>query len=308
MPGGLNYPLSLADLEAYDPHAPVGGHERRFLCPFCGDDKPKNAAHRSLSLNSEQGAFYCYRCGAGGKLTDFWQERPVASRRARAREQLNRVCALPPITPKTPKPDKVRDLRAQLHDLQPLANAPGAAYLTGRGVSLDVCHAAGARFATNWLGRPAIVFPLRDRDGALVAAQGRYTDERDNPKARTLGDKKAGLFVAHGAWDVPALIVCEAPIDALSLATAGFAALALCGTAGPDWLPKACAFRRVLLGFDADDAGDRAAVDLAPMLAGMGARGQRLRPEGVKDWNEFLQTYGRDALADFLAAPVLMEE
>ncbi len=48
--------LSLADLEAYDPRATERGRERRFLCPCCGDGKPRNAAHRSLSLNTQTGA------------------------------------------------------------------------------------------------------------------------------------------------------------------------------------------------------------------------------------------------------------
>lgn len=99
-----------------------------------------------------------------------------------------------------------------------------------------------------------------------------------------------------GALDaqLPALLVTEAPLDALSLAEAGYPAVAVCGTEASAWMHRASAFRRVLLAFDADEAGDRAADKIAPHLASFGARPQRLRPEGAKDWNEMLQTF--DAL------------
>jgi DNA primase len=144
----------------------------------------------------------------------------------------------------------------------------------------------------------------------LIAAQGRFVDGRDNPKAITYGPKKYGVFLTPGAlgrMEGAPLIVTEAPIDALSLAAVGFPALALCGTSGPPWLHRAGAFRRVMLAFDADEAGDRAAHELAPDLETFGARCSRLRPEGGKDWNEILCTIGAPALCDWLALRVLVD-
>lgn len=157
------------------------------------------------------------------------------------------------------------------------------------------------------MGRPAMVFPLRDQSGALKGVHARYVDERETPKSRTLGDKKSAIFATSDALlpALPALIVTEAPLDALSLALAGYPAIALCGTSAPHWLHRACAFRRVLLAFDGDEAGEAATEKLAPHLASFGARVERLTPEGTKDWNEMLQTAGRDALADWLAERVL---
>ena len=61
--------LTLAELEAADPRAPAGGRERRFACPLPSyADKPRDAAHRSISLNVATGEWTCYRCGAGGRL------------------------------------------------------------------------------------------------------------------------------------------------------------------------------------------------------------------------------------------------
>lgn len=321
--------LSLAMLEQFDPHAPKGGTERRFLCPLCGEGKPKDEDHRCFCVNTQHGGFHCHRCNARGKLADFCEERPKLNRRDFARQQLRQVCELRPV--EVPQPDaeqerKTDEQRERFEKLPAIEGTPGAAYLRGRGVSLEVASAASVRFSPRWMprrieepGEPprwerraAIVFPIHDQAGELVAAQGRYTDDRDDPKTKTRGPKSRGVFAAAGAFDVPPFIITEAPIDALSLAVAGFPAVALCGSDGaPDWLPKFCFGRTVFLGFDADELnaqgkrpGDDAADKLALSLESFGATCKRLRPEGAKDWNEFLIQFGRDELARFINARV----
>lgn len=320
-PGGAPV-LSLADLEANDPQAPHshGDSERRFLCPLCGEGKSATDGHRCLSLNTAQGTFTCYRCKASGKLREHWQERAAMTGRQRAQARLDRVCDLPPAAPPTaPAPEKSQALRVALRGHAALSDSPGAKYLQRRGVALDVADAARVRFLQRWLGRPAVMFRICDQGGAVVAAQGRYIDGRDNPKARTMGEKKHGVFLApwasasgriFGPLDAatPAIIITEAPLDALSLATAGYPALALCGTSGPAWLPKAAAFRPVLLALDADEAGDQAAANLAPVLGSFGARAHRLRPEGGKDWNQIICEAGAATVAAQVAAALLLAE
>ena len=323
--------ISLHDLGAFDPRTAnfsLGqGGERRCLCPLCGHDKPRDSAHRSLSLNTATGLWRCHRCGENGKIRDAWEERSPLPRRERARAGLAQAFALPvptaprevaPISPAATSedaPDKpiVEAWKRDLRGLRALDGTRAVTYLSARGLCADVAGAAGARFSSSFMGRPAIVFPLRDQSGVLRGAHARYVDGRDRPKARTLGDKRQSLFATAGAFlpVLPALIVTEAPLDALSLAHASYPALAVCGTEPPVWFHRLCAFRRVLLAFDADDAGERAADKLAPMLESFGARCERLAPDddlgGAKDWNEALQTQGRDPLADWLAARVLVE-
>lgn len=302
--------LTLQHLAAFDPRASgvtVGqdGGEHRFLCPLCGGEKPRDSVHRSLSLNVGTGIWHCHRCAQGGKLREAWDERPLPARRDRARAALAQTFAVAPSpAPELPKSD---EWRKSLHNLEPPEGTRGMFYLRARGLSVEVAHQAGARFSRDFMGRPAVVFPLRDRDGVLRGAHARYVDGRDKPKARTLGDKRLALFATHNALnpELPALIVTEAPLDALSLAEAGYPAVALCGTDEPAWLHRICAFRRVLLAFDADEAGDRAGEKLAPMLGSFGAKCERLRPEGGKDWNEVLQN-GRESLGDWLALRVLV--
>lgn len=74
--------LSLSDLELFDPRASglslgQGGKEQRFLCPLCGGGKSKDAAHRCLSLNPQNGVWHCHRCRQGGKLREMWGECPA---------------------------------------------------------------------------------------------------------------------------------------------------------------------------------------------------------------------------------------
>jgi len=182
----------------------------------------------------------------------------------------------------------------------PLPDTLGARYLIGRGVPLTLAVAAGVRWATSWYGRPAVVFPIVDQAGELVAATGRHTDQGD-PKAHAGGPKSQGLFTTPGALGASALVIVEAPIDALALAACGVPAVALCGTSGPTWLPAAAALRPVLLALDNDQAGDAAAATLARTLSSYGACCERLRPGPGKDWAEALATLGRAGLEARLA-------
>ena len=192
--------------------------------------------------------------------------------------------------------------------VQPLEGTPGATYLEGRGLDPHQAHLAGARYSPSWHGRPAILFPLRDAKGALVAAHGRHTDDRDNPKAHTDGSRSIGAFVTPGALEETPLVIVEGPMCALTLAQAGIPALALCGTDGPEWLPRRAAFQRVLLALDADEAGDKGATKLADALESLGARCERLRPEGAKDWNDLLTSAGADTLRATLAPVIAARE
>lgn len=300
--------FSLADLETFDGHAQGSGAERRFLCPLCGEGKPQNAAHRCLNLNAQSGVWNCKRCKATGKLTDFWTERPKLNPRDLAQQRRRQLSRLPDETLQ-PVPQSAADWRDQLHGARAIDDTEAESYLRGRGVCIETARAAGVMFAPCFYGKPAVTFPICDRNGNQTGASGRYMSTHATPKTRIAGTKRNGIFGAPDALkgkNGAPVIITEAPIDALSLATAGYPALALCGTNGPAWMHLACGLRRVLLAFDADEPGDEAAAALAAHLALYGARCERLRPEGGKDWNQMLQDIGRDPLADYLALHVLI--
>jgi DNA primase len=305
--------LSLADLEAHDPRAASGGVERVSRCPIC------QSSERAFHFNTESGVYNCKRasCGATGKLKDFWTDRPKTSRRQRTGAALNRVFALSTAAPDNAKPPTNKPAattwREQLERVVPLQSTPGGEYLTARGLPVELAASAGVRFSPNWSpraskesreysGGAAVVYPLRNKEGALVAASGRYIAADAKPKTRTGGAASAGVFATPGALRCEVVTICEGPADALSLAACGFAAVAVNGCNLPDWLPHALAFKRVLIASDVDDGGDRAAIEWIATLQSIGARCERLRPHQVKDWNEMLQRDGQRAMTAHLAA------
>jgi hypothetical protein len=318
--------LTLAELNAYDSH---DGNRR--LCPLCGDSKPRDSAHRSLSFDAQSGLWKCFRCGHSGKLREFWQEKaefqPIQQRsRQRLRQAFDLGETIKPAQ-SDQKPLKSplnapehTDWRQNWDAVTPLSGTIGESYLQKRGVPLAVAHVAEVRFASSWFGQAAVVFPVKNRTGEIVAAQGRAV--RGAAKL-TCGPKRDGVFWApalksHASCAesvfspldsvLPAIILTEAPIDALSLAACGFPALALCGTSGPDWLRIACGLRFTLLAFDADQAGDNAALSLAERLQTFGARCRRLTPPCGKDWNEALINLGHADLSDWLTSEILLRE
>ena len=304
--------LSLADLEL---HGRVWGEgdRRRALCPICGDEHPQDRAHACLSLDAKTGAWTCHRCDAAGLLREHWTPpgaaasrlQPSPLKRGRARRPAPR--SAPPAPAKPAVAAHVRDkLRALFTPSLPIdapAAAPGVAYLAGRGIPLPVAAAARVRYAPDWYGRPAVVCPVQDGAGYLVAAEGRYIDGRADPKGRTAGPKSGGVFVATpGALDVAGVTLCEGPLTALSVAACGFACVALCGQKAPPWLARRLALRDVVIALDEGETKtEAAAAVLVRALVAVGARPYRLRlPAGV-DVNDRLQAVGVDALRAELA-------
>jgi DNA primase len=98
--------------------------------------------------------------------------------------------------------------------------------------------------------------------------------------------------VTPGALHQAVLLICEAPIDALSLALCGYPALATCGAKNiPPWLPAACKGKRVLIAHDPDEGGEEGAELLRRALKTVGIIPERLKPD-TGDWNDYLRRHG----------------
>lgn len=290
--------LSLADLHAFDPCAKERSGESDFCCPLCGNGKPVDHAHRSLGVNlgdgPKKGAWECHRCGQSGKLSDFWTERPAFSPAARKPTPARKPLRMPAFAARDDAPPP--DPPPSIADRFPaLAGTLGEDYLAGRGLALALCEAAGVRYAPDFHGRPAVVFPILNAAIHEIAAQGRYLISLPGrPNFFTEGSKKDGVFVSPGAWHADDITIVESPIDALSLCPPGYPALALLGKSWPEWLPAFIASTRKTtnIGFDADEPGSQAAHDveaaaesLAKALRYYDAHSRRLRPSRAKDWN-----------------------
>jgi 5S rRNA maturation endonuclease (ribonuclease M5) len=296
--------LSLAELEALDAGTSPTATERRFVCPLC-DDRPRQGDRRVLSLNTITGLWICYRCDGRGKLREWWEDRPLLPRREQARARLRAAFALPSPVEPDHDPDDA-EWRAWAASAVPLADTRGARYLAGRGIPLDLAGGAGVVYVRRWYGRPGVVYPLRDQDGALAAVGVRYVDGCSDPKTRVGGRLKYGAFTMTGAFSGDTVVIVEGPADALSMALCGVSAVALHRTSAPDWVIKRCALKRVLVALDADEGGDKGAAKMIPELESYGATVTRLRP-WRKDWNDVLTLDGADylrrVLFDAIAAP-----
>lgn len=278
--------LTLTELEWYDPRSPSRRIQRRFLCPFCGEAKPRDAAHRSLCLNAETGAWLCHRCGEKGMLGEY---------------RAGRSAGVPPtIGRNRSTPARSFDWRGAWHWSSRLCGTPGADYLKRRGLPARLSEASGVRFYSAWYGRPALLFPVHNGAGELVAVSGRFIDRRKYPKTQTAGRKSLGVYSTPGAMTSEIVAVVEGEIDALSLALCGLPSAAMIGTSWASWLPQSLAHKLVLIATDADAAGDEAAEDLAAALAAFECRARRLRPAGGKDWNDELLRLGRGRMRSYL--------
>jgi len=306
---------SREDLERYDRAPWKAGDDLRFLCVECGDGKPRDNEHRSLRLRlagEKRGLYLCARCGLKGKVTDEWTERPRLSKRERvvAAVARTRLRAVPTFEP--PDSQKLERLNARMASYRAsFAGSAGARYLEGRSIPEDVAMLAGVGYAEGWEhwnqvegGRwelvgtdRRVVFPVLDRSGSLVAISGRAIDtEFHRAKFISQGPKSLGLFTSPGALSSRVIAVCEAAIDALALWLCGIPAVAGIGATFPEWMPRALAFKSVLVATDADKVGDEAADALSVSLRPLGAKVLRLRPESAKDWGAALELVGAERL------------
>lgn len=321
--------LSLGALREHDPEPMRKGDEERYFCPLpeCSSKQDKRT-QKTLSANTSNGYWHCFRCDAKGLLEEFrtktpgtqtgWKPKPK-----RVHREALKLEVYEPLSPEDR--DHLTSLSFPLDD--PRAEA-GRVYMTEtRGIPLEVCTAARVRFTPNWqrVGA-AVLFPVYAIDNgsrSLVAVQGRYINPRQGFTPHlTKGNVRQGMFMSGGVIppkdvrEYPWLVsIAEAPIDALTLAAAGFPAAATCGKRGekdplPSWflrmlLPNAV----VLLAQDADGAGDMMADDIAAYLRkylrerhcvyfpGMSEPYylqclERRKPQGAKDWNALALSQG----------------
>jgi len=297
--------VEIADVLRLAHVEPPANERKPILCPLPGH------LERTPSFVVQQSGrgYRCHGCnGHGGIIelavalglgkdkaaaVDFLAERfriPPSNEPARRRGRTSTAFALPPAPAETAtSEDDLCRVRDALRGIVPLLGTPGATYLEGRGIDATAAAANDVRYHSNWLGRgAAVVFAIRDRAGKVVAAQGRFVDSSTMPKAMSIGPLSAGVYRTAAALQADTVAICEAPIDALSLAVSGTSAIALCGTSLTRWLRSAVAFKAVVVATDADAAGNAAAERITAEF-NLGTRVLRLLlPEGVKDANALL--------------------
>ncbi len=158
--------------------------------------------------------------------------------------------------------------------------------------------------------RNRIMFPVIDTTGNVVAFSGR--DVGGDSKAKYLNSsdtpgfqKRKHLYALNFAKNHCAdeLILCEGNMDVVALHAAGFEnAVASLGTALTDDHARIMAkyTKQVILAYDSDEAGQRAAHRAMGIFAKVGLDVRILRMEGAKDPDEFIKKFGADKFRQLL--------
>ncbi len=314
--------LTLSELEIFDSKSPRSGSQRRFLCPECGVNKPKDSAHRSLAVNTSNGAYICHRCQIKGKLKEFWEERPKFTKKQRTGIKLMSHFAIDNVPPVVEnKAENISDTKTetlsekmQIYQ-QGFLHSPAEMYLDSRSICTNTAHTAQSGYAARWehwekiLGNwnlkgtdRRVVFPVVDEESNLVAVHARAVDKNFiNSSKITRGDKSKGVFLTNeNVFASNIIAISEAPIDALALRMCGIPGIALIGTSSPDWIFEKLSFKSIIIATDADQAGDKIAHQLKDRLTNQCAKVMRLRPRQLKDWAEVLEKIGFNKLNEHL--------
>ena len=248
------------------------------VCPFHEERTP------SLSVKESEGIFKCFGCDTGGDSIDF-----VAKIKGIEPKEAVRLLAdfyrIDDTTHSNKRVGKIHEVKAMTDPRQPQAAkidvkkyieashaaVSGTDYYSSRGLSLETI----ARFTLGFDAKNnVVVIPYSSK---LEYYQTRSVTDKKFRKPKT---DEAG---AEPLWGAEALnktrggcvFVVESPFCALSILQSGSIAVAICGTGGMKLLTEVktkkpdCIF---ILSLDNDEAGRKAAQDLANSLFDINAK------------------------------------
>lgn len=149
--------------------------------------------------------------------------------------------------------------------------------------------------------RNRVMFPIIDVAGNVVAFGGRVMDD-SKPKYLNTSDtpafkKSRNLFALNFAKAKCAdrMILCEGYMDVIALHAAGFEnAVATLGTAITEEHARIMAkyTKEVIICYDSDEAGIKAANKAMRILGGVGVEVRVLKIDGAKDPDEYIKKFG----------------
>lgn len=236
-------------------------------CPFHND------VHPSFAVNEDSGAYRCLACGASGNFVQLVQyverhdtlydaEQSLIARFGRFVPDTTEPLVLDYGDPPEPEtfldalPDDYVDHSDWLAEQ--------------RGIDADT----QARFDVGYASmRDAVAIPWHDEKGRIVVVKYRRAGEKMfwyEPRIVD-GRLKRMLFGYYAAKDAPMIVVCEGEIDAMSVAQAGFAAVALGGahlSREQALLLRDSAADEIVVMTDNDEAGRKAASKITDALVG----------------------------------------
>ena len=149
-----------------------------------------------------------------------------------------------------------------------------------------------------------VMFPIMDSRGKVIGFGGRVMGDGkpkylNSPETKVF-DKSRNLYGLHLARTSrkPNIILCEGYMDVIAMHQAGFnQAVASLGTAFTQ--QQSTILKRytdeVLLTYDSDEAGIKAAMRAIPILKDAGIRAKVINMEPYKDPDEFIKALGAEA-------------
>ena len=149
--------------------------------------------------------------------------------------------------------------------------------------------------------RNRVMFPIIDVSGNVIAFGGRvmddskpkYKNSSDTPVFKKLRNLFALNFARHTCQE--SLILCEGYMDVIALHAVGITnAVATLGTAITSEQARVMAryTKRVIISYDSDEAGKKAAIRAMKLLEEVGLDVSVLSVPGAKDPDEYIKTYG----------------
>ena len=159
--------------------------------------------------------------------------------------------------------------------------------------------------------RNRVMFPIIDVSGNVVAFGGRVMDG-STPKYKNSSDtpvfkKSRNLFALNFARHAceESMILCEGYMDVIALHSYGFTnAVATLGTAITQEQARIMSryTKKVIICYDADEAGQKAALRAIGLLSEVGLDVSILKLPGAKDPDEYIKKYGADSFKSLLTA------
>ncbi len=161
--------------------------------------------------------------------------------------------------------------------------------------------------------RNRVIFPIIDTSGNIIGFGGRVLDD-SKPKYLNTSDtpafkKSRNLYALNYAKNTSSdeLILCEGYMDVIALHAAGFEnAIATLGTALTDEQARIMSkyAKRVIISYDMDDAGRKAATRATGILSEVGLEVRMLKMTDAKDPDEYIKKFGKIRFEGLLKASV----
>jgi len=148
-----------------------------------------------------------------------------------------------------------------------------------------------------------VIFPIMDQNSKVIAFGGRVMGEGEpkylNSKETDIFNKRRNLYGLNFAKHSrsPFMLLCEGYMDVIALHQAGFTnAVASLGTALTEEQARLIAryVKEVIITYDSDGAGVKAALRALPILKSAGIRTKILKLTPYKDPDELIKEAGRE--------------